>query len=73
MSSDVLFIGGLFSMIFYLISLGYIGARMDAKRVEVNLLTILILLCPILNTVLALYFLHKDSDYKKSIKRLFDD
>nr|DAG87716.1 MAG TPA: hypothetical protein [Crassvirales sp.] len=60
-------------MIFYLISLGYIGARMDAKRVEVNLLTILILLCPILNTVLALYFLHKDSDYKKSIKRLFDD
>lgn len=73
MSSDVLFIGGLFSMIFYLISLGYIGARMDAKRVEVNLLTILILLCPILNTVLALYFLHKDSDYKKSIKRLFND
>lgn len=73
MSSDVLFIGGLFSMIFYLISLGYIGARMDAKRVEVNLLTILILLCPILNTVLALYFLHKDSDYKQSIKRLFDD
>ena len=73
MSSDVLFIGGLFSMIFYLISLGYIGARMDAKRVEVNLLTILILLCPILNTVLALYFLHKNSDYRQSIKRLFDD
>lgn len=73
MNSDVLFIGGFFSVIFYLIGLGYIGARMDDKRVEINLLTILILLCPILNTVLALYFLHKDSDYKKSIKRLFND
>lgn len=64
---------GIFSIVVYLISLGYIGARMDDKRVEINLLTILILLCPILNTVLALYFLHKDSDYKKSIKRLFND
>lgn len=73
MSSDVLFIGGLFSVIFYLISVAYIGNRMDDKRAEVNLLTILILLCPILNTVLALYFLHKGSDYKKSIKRLFND
>ena len=41
MSSDVLFIGGLFSVIFYLISVAYIGNRMDDKRAEVNLLTIL--------------------------------
>lgn len=73
MSFEVLFAGGLACIIIYIISMCYLGIRMDAKRVEVNLLTILILLCPILNTVLALYFLHKDSDYKKSIKRLFDD
>ena len=73
MSSDVLFIGGLFSVIFYLISVAYIGNRMDDKRAEVNLLTILILLCPIINTIIALYFLNKNSNYKQSIKRLFDD
>ena len=73
MSFEVLLIGGIFSIIIYLISICYIGARMDAKGVEVNLLTISILLCPILNTICALYFLHKNSDYKKSIKKLFND
>ena len=73
MSFEVLSIGGIFSIIIYLISICYIGARMDAKGVEVNLLTISILLCPILNTICALYFLHKNSDYKKSIKKLFND
>lgn len=73
MSFDELFFIGIFSIIIYLISIYYIGARMDAKGVEVNLLTISILLCPILNTICALYFLHKNSDYKKSIKKLFND
>mgnify|MGYP007099469989 CR=1 FL=1 len=73
MSFDELFFIGIFSIIIYLISICYIGARMDAKGVEVNLLTISILLCPILNTICALYFLHKNSDYKKSIKKLFND
>lgn len=72
-SFDVLFFTGLFSILIYLVSVGYIGARMDAKRVDVNLLTILILLCPVLNTIFALYFLHKNSDYKKSIEELFND
>lgn len=72
-SFDMLFFIGLFSIIIYLVSIGYIGARMDAKNVDVNLLTILILLCPILNTIFALYFLHKNSDYKKSIEELFND
>ena len=73
MSFDELFFIGIFSIIIYLISIGYISARMDAKGVEVNLLTISILLCPILNTICALYFLHKNSDYKKSIEKLFND
>lgn len=73
MSCGALFAGGLVCIIIYLISVGYIGIRMDTRKVETNLLTILILLCPLVNTIIALYFLHKNSDYKKSIKRLFND
>lgn len=73
MSCGVLFAGGLVCIIIYLISIGYIGIRMDTRKVETNLLTILILLCPLVNTIIALYFLHKNSDYKKSIERLFND
>ena len=69
----MLFFGGLFSIIIYLVSCAYIGCRMDSKNVEANLLTIVILLCPVLNTIFALYFLHKNSDYKKSIEKLFND
>ncbi len=72
-SSDVLAIAELFSIIIYFVSVCYISNRMDVKRIEVNLLTILILLCPVLNTIFALYFLHKNSDYKKSIEELFND
>ena len=72
-SFDMLFFGGLFSIIIYLVSCVYIGCRMDSKNVEANLLTIFILLCPVLNTIFALYFLHKNSDYKKSIEELFND
>lgn len=73
MSFEVLFAGGLACIIIYIISMCYLSIRMDVKKVEINLLTILIVLCPLVNTIFALYFLHKDSDYKKSIKRLFDD
>lgn len=72
-SFDVLFFAGLCSILIYLASVYYISYRMDAKGVDVNLLTILILLCPVLNTIFALYFLHKNSDYKKSIEELFND
>lgn len=72
-SFDVLFFAGLCSILIYLASVCYIDCRMDAKSVDVNLLTILILLCPVLNTIFALYFLHKNSDYKKSIEELFND
>lgn len=73
MSFDELFFIGIFSIIIYLISICYIGARMDLKKVETNLLTILILMCPLINTICALYLLHKNSDYKKSIEKLFND
>jgi hypothetical protein len=47
--------------------------RREEKRVEANLLTIVISFCPIVNTILAIYFMHKNSDYKKSIEKLFND
>ena len=64
MSFEVLFVGGLACIAIYLVSVSYIGVRMDTRKVETNLLTILILLCPLVNTIIALYFLHKNSDYK---------
>lgn len=73
MSFEVILIGGIVCALIYFISMGYISVRMDTKRVEINLLTILILLCPLVNTIIALYLLHKNSDYKKSIKELFND
>lgn len=66
-------IGGIVCALIYFVSMGYISVRMDTKRVETNLLTILILLCPLVNTIITLYLLHKNSDYKKSIEKLFND
>lgn len=73
MSCEVLFAGGLACILIYLISVGYLGVRIDNKRIETNLLIILILLCPIINTLVAVYLLHKNSDYKKSLEKLFND
>lgn len=73
MSFEVMLIGGIVCALIYFVSMGYISVRMDTKRVETNLLTILILLCPLVNTIIALYLLHKSSDYKKSIEKLFND
>ena len=73
MSIEGLIIIGLFSIVIYLASCIYMGYRMDLKNVETNLLTILILMCPLVNTICALYLIHKNSDYKKSIRELFND
>lgn len=73
MSIEGLIIIGLFSIVIYLASCIYMGYRMDLKNVETNLLTILILVCPLVNTMCALYLIHKNLDYKKSIRELFND
>ena len=65
---------GLFILpIFYFFSIFYIEDRRVKKRVEANLLTLVITYCPIINTLIAIYFMHKKSDYKKSIEKLFND
>lgn len=66
-------IGSFVLLIFYLFSIFYIEDRRVEKRIEANLLTLVITYCPIINTLIAIYLMHKNSDYKKSIKKLFND
>lgn len=69
----VIGIGIFVLFIFYIFSIFYIEDRRVEKHVEANLLTLVITYCPIINTLIVIYFMHKKSDYKKSIKKLFND
>ena len=60
-------------LVFYLFSVFYMEDRRVEKRVKANLLTLVIIYCPIINTVLTIYFMNKNADYKKSIEKLFND
>lgn len=73
MSFGELLIIGIICIVIYLASCFCISYRMDLKKVEINLLTLLIVICPLINTICALYLVHKNSDYKKSIEKLFND
>lgn len=69
----VIVIGAFVLFVFYIFSIFYMEDRRVEKRVEANLLTLVIIYCPIINTVLTIYFMNKNSDYKKSIEKLFND
>lgn len=69
----VIVIGAFVLLVFYIFSIFYMEDRRVEKRVEANLLTLVIIYCPIINTVLTIYFMNKNSDYKKSIEKLFND
>lgn len=69
----VIVVGAFISLFLYIYSILYVEDCMDEKHVETNLLTLIIAFCPIVNTILVIYFMHKNSDYKKSIKKLFND
>ena len=69
----VIVVGLFILFILYIFSIRYMEDRREGNRVEVNLLTLVISFCPIVNTIFAIYFMHKKSDYKKSIKKLFND
>lgn len=60
-------------LVFYLFSIFYMEDYRVEKRVKANLLTLVIIYCPIINTVLTIYFMNKNADYKKSIEKLFND
>lgn len=65
--------GAFVLLVFYLFSIFYMEDRRVEKRVKTNLLTLVIIYCPIINTVLTIYFMNKNADYKKSIEKLFND
>lgn len=65
--------GAFVLLVFYLFSIFYMEDRRVEKHVKVNLLTLVIIYCPIINTVLMIYFMNKNADYKKSIEKLFND
>ena len=65
--------GAFVLLVFYLFSIFYMEDRRVEKRVKANLLTLVIIYCPIINTVLMIYFMNKNADYKKSIEKLFND
>ena len=69
----VIVVGLFILFILYIFSIRYMEDRREGNRVEVNLLTLVITYCPIINTLIAIYFMHKKSDYKKSIEKLFND
>lgn len=66
-------VGVIILFIFYIFSIFYIEDRRVEKHVEANLLTLVITYCPIINTLIVIYLMHKNSDYKKSIEKLFND
>ena len=69
----VIVMGAFVLLVFYLFSIFYMEDRRVEKRVKANLLTLVIIYCPIINTVLTIYFMNKNADYKKSIEKLFND
>lgn len=69
----VITVGAFILFILYIFSIFYMEDRRVEKHIEANLLTLVITYCPIINTVLTIYFMHKKSDYKKSIEELFND
>lgn len=69
----VIAMGTFVLLVFYLLSIFYMEDRRVEKRVKANLLTLVIIYCPIINTVLTIYFMNKNADYKKSIEKLFND
>lgn len=69
----VIVVGSFILLILYIFSIFYMEDRREEKRVEANLLTLVITYCPIINILIAIYFMHKKSDYKKSIEKLFND
>lgn len=70
---SVIAMGAFVLLVFYLFSIFYMEDRRVEKRVKANLLTLVIIYCPIINTVLTIYFMNKNADYKKSIEKLFND
>lgn len=68
----MIFLCSLFLVLIYIVSMVYIAIICDKKCVELNILTLFLIMCPVLNSLLSLYFLNKQAHYKESLERIFN-
>lgn len=68
---NMLFI--LFLVALWIISIFALGDICEKKKVPDNCLIWFLIVCPIVNTVLVIYFCYKHNDYKDSLKILFSN
>ena len=67
---ELLFLG-LCIVILYLCSVLYMAHICESRNVPINILIILFMFTPIVNTILSIYFGLKTDNYKESLIRLF--
>ena len=63
----------LFLLAIWVISSIALANRCEQKQVPGNCLIWFLIICPIINTILAIYFCYKHNNCKKSLKILFSD
>ena len=63
----------LFLLVIWLISSFALADRCDQKQVPGNCLIWFLIICPIINTILVIYFCYKYDNYKESLKILFSN
>lgn len=68
---DILFV--IFLVALWIISSFALSNRCDQKKVPDNCLIWFLIMCPIINTVLVIYFCYKCNNYKESLKILFSN
>lgn len=61
-------------LLFLLVICGFtLANRCDQKQVPGNCLIWFLIMCPIINTILAIYFWCKHNNHKESLKILFSN
>ena len=63
----------LFLLAIWVISSIALANRCEQKQVPGNCLIWFLIICPIINTILAIYFCYKQNNYKESLKILFSN
>lgn len=64
---------GLLLFLVWLITMILLVDICETKNVEINILTMFICFCPVINTVVYIYLISKDAHYKNSLKQLFNE
>lgn len=67
----ILFYAGVF--IVYFCSIGAIASKVERKKIETNILILILAFTPIVNTLVVLIYTCKHCNFKQSLKELFND